>query len=85
MVNAMIDTFGTETQKEKYCTSLSTMEQIASYCLTEPGSGSDAAALVTSAKKEGPFNYFYLFWFFFLDFQLLIYIFQAIYVIFYIH
>ena len=64
MVNAMIDTFGTESQKEKYCTSLSTMEKIASYCLTEPGSGSDAAALVTSAKKEGPFLYFHHFWFF---------------------
>ena len=53
MVNAMIDTFGTEVQKEKYCPDLSSMEKLASYCLTEPGSGSDAAALVTNARKEG--------------------------------
>ena len=53
MVNAMIDTFGTEAQKEKYCPDLSSMEKLASYCLTEPGSGSDAAALVTNARKEG--------------------------------
>jgi alkylation response protein AidB-like acyl-CoA dehydrogenase len=53
MVNAMIDTFGTVEQKEKYCTDLSSMDMIASYCLTEPGSGSDAAALVTNARKDG--------------------------------
>lgn len=53
MVNAMIDTFGTEDQRAKYCSELSTMEKLASYCLTEPGSGSDAAALVTKATTDG--------------------------------
>ena len=37
----------------KYLPRLATMELIASYCLTEPGSGSDAAALRTSAKRDG--------------------------------
>ena len=55
MVNAMIDTFGTEEQRAKYCSELSTMEKLASYCLTEPGSGSDAAALVTRATTDGSF------------------------------
>jgi len=42
----MIDEFGTEEQRKKYLPSLTSMERFASYCLTEPGSGSDAAALV---------------------------------------
>ena len=53
MVNAMIATFGTDDQKERFCHSLSSMETLASYCLTEPGSGSDAAALSTTAKRDG--------------------------------
>lgn len=53
MCNWMIDTFGNEQQKEKYCQRQSTMELIASYCLTEPNSGSDAAAMATFAKKDG--------------------------------
>ncbi|KAM9469154.1 isobutyryl-CoA dehydrogenase, mitochondrial [Clarias gariepinus] len=49
----MIDTFGNNEQREKYCPDLCTMEKFASYCLTEPGSGSDAASLLTSAKLQG--------------------------------
>lgn len=46
MCTWMIDTYGNEEQKQEYCPSLCTMENIASYCLTEPNSGSDAAAMV---------------------------------------
>jgi alkylation response protein AidB-like acyl-CoA dehydrogenase len=49
----MIDRFGGETVKARYLPSLVTMEKIASYCLTEPSSGSDAAALRTTARREG--------------------------------
>ncbi|MGB3796236.1 MAG: acyl-CoA dehydrogenase family protein [Alteraurantiacibacter sp.] len=51
----MIDCFGGDTVKEKYLADLIGMEKLASYCLTEPGSGSDAAALKTSAKRDGDF------------------------------
>ena len=49
----MIDTFGGDEIKQRYLPSLVSMERIASYCLTEPGSGSDAAALKTTARLEG--------------------------------
>ncbi len=49
----MIDRFGGQTVKDKYLPQLVTMENIASYCLTEPSSGSDAAALKTTAKRDG--------------------------------
>ncbi len=49
----MIDRFGSAAVKDKYLPSLVTMDRIASYCLTEPGSGSDAAALKTKAVKDG--------------------------------
>ena len=49
----MIDRFGSQTVKDKYLPSLVTMDRLASYCLTEPGSGSDAAALKTRAVKDG--------------------------------
>lgn len=49
----MIDRFGGEAVKAKYLPSLVTMDKIASYCLTEPGSGSDAAALKTTARRDG--------------------------------
>jgi alkylation response protein AidB-like acyl-CoA dehydrogenase len=49
----MIDCFGNVALKERYLPRLNTMELMSSYCLTEPGSGSDAAALRTSAKLEG--------------------------------
>ncbi|MDQ2892171.1 MAG: acyl-CoA dehydrogenase family protein [Pseudomonadota bacterium] len=53
MASWMIDRFGAAAVKEKYLPSLVTMDRIASYCLTEPGSGSDAAALKTKAVKDG--------------------------------
>jgi alkylation response protein AidB-like acyl-CoA dehydrogenase len=49
----MIDRFGGQPVKDKYLPSLIGMEQFASYCLTEPSSGSDAAALKTKAVKDG--------------------------------
>jgi acyl-CoA dehydrogenase len=49
----MIDTFGDQQLKDRYLPDLVTMEKIVSYCLTEPGSGSDAAALKTSARLDG--------------------------------
>ena len=53
MASWMIDRFGSAELKAGYLPDLVTMERIASYCLTEPGSGSDAAALKTSARLEG--------------------------------
>lgn len=53
MASWMIDRFGSQTVKDKYLPSLVTMDRLASYCLTEPGSGSDAAALKTRAVKDG--------------------------------
>ncbi len=49
----MIDTFGSADVKANYLPSLVTMERMASYCLTEPSSGSDAAALKTRAVRDG--------------------------------
>lgn len=49
----MIDRFGSQTVKDKYLPDLVGMSKIASYCLTEPSSGSDAAALKTTAKLDG--------------------------------
>ncbi len=49
----MIDVYGTDGQRRKWLPKLCTMEQVASYCLTEPGSGSDAAALRTRAVRDG--------------------------------
>ncbi|MDO8914216.1 MAG: isobutyryl-CoA dehydrogenase [Phenylobacterium sp.] len=53
MVSWMIDRFGSDDLRQRYLPRLTSMELIASYCLTEPGSGSDAAALGTTAKKDG--------------------------------
>ena len=53
MVSWMIDRFGSEDLRHRYLPRLTSMELIASYCLTEPGSGSDAAALATTAKRDG--------------------------------
>lgn len=49
----MIDRFGSEDLRRRYLPRLTTMEVIASYCLTEPGSGSDAAAMKTTATRDG--------------------------------
>ncbi|WP_372603923.1 acyl-CoA dehydrogenase family protein [Actibacterium sp.] len=51
MCGGMIDKFGSDETKEKWLPDLCTMEKVFSYCLTEPGSGSDAAALRTRADK----------------------------------
>ncbi|PAX07878.1 acyl-CoA dehydrogenase family protein [Sphingomonas lenta] len=53
MATWMIDRFGSKTVKDKYLPSLVTMDQLASYALTEPGSGSDASALKTRAVRDG--------------------------------
>ena len=53
MASWMIDSFGKDCVKCKYLPQLVPMERIASYCLTEPGSGSDAAALKTRATRDG--------------------------------
>jgi len=49
----MIDAYGSQAQRQKWLPKLCSMECLASYCLTEPGSGSDAAALVTRAVRDG--------------------------------
>ena len=53
MASWMIDCFGRTEIKDRYLPQLVGMDKIASYCLTEPGSGSDAAALKTTAKLDG--------------------------------
>ncbi|MCP9629507.1 isobutyryl-CoA dehydrogenase [Rhodopseudomonas palustris] len=49
----MIDSYGSDEQRQRWLPKLCSMEQVASYCLTEPGSGSDAAALRTRAVRDG--------------------------------
>jgi alkylation response protein AidB-like acyl-CoA dehydrogenase len=49
----MIDAYGSLDQRMRYLPKLCSMQHLASYCLTEPGSGSDAAALRTTAKRDG--------------------------------
>ncbi|MBN9448483.1 MAG: acyl-CoA dehydrogenase family protein, partial [Bosea sp.] len=49
----MIDRYGSDEQRQKYLPKLCSMEHLASYCLTEPGAGSDAAALKTKAVRDG--------------------------------
>ncbi|SFV04248.1 hypothetical protein SAMN02799631_04082 [Methylobacterium sp. 174MFSha1.1] len=49
----MIDRFGSAAQRERFLPALCRMDNVAAYCLTEPGSGSDAAALRTTARREG--------------------------------
>ncbi|MBX9574528.1 MAG: isobutyryl-CoA dehydrogenase [Caulobacteraceae bacterium] len=53
MATWMIDGFGSDDLRARYVPQLTTMEKIASYCLTEPGSGSDAAAMRTTATRDG--------------------------------
>jgi len=53
MASWMIDTFGSQTVKDKYLPDLVSMEKISSYCLTEAGAGSDAASLKTKAVRDG--------------------------------
>lgn len=53
MASWMIDAYGSNEQRHKWLPKLCTMELLASYCLTEPGAGSDAAALRTRAVRDG--------------------------------
>jgi len=53
MVAWMIDAFGADEQRARWVPDLMTMKRFASYCLTEPDSGSDAAALKTRAERQG--------------------------------
>ncbi|MES2600957.1 MAG: isobutyryl-CoA dehydrogenase [Pseudomonadota bacterium] len=53
MASWMIDHYGSDAQRQKWLPRLCTMELLASYCLTEPGAGSDAAALSTRAVRDG--------------------------------
>lgn len=57
MVAWMVDSFGSDEIRNRFLPKLATMEQVASYCLTEPGAGSDAAALKTRAEKVGNSHY----------------------------
>ncbi len=53
MVVWMIDSFGTTEQRAHWLPEMTTMQNLGSYCLTEPGIGSDAAALTTRARRDG--------------------------------
>jgi alkylation response protein AidB-like acyl-CoA dehydrogenase len=53
MVAWMIDTYGSELQRDQWLPRLTAMTDFGSYCLTEPGAGSDAAAITTSAIRVG--------------------------------
>ncbi|MCR9177144.1 MAG: acyl-CoA dehydrogenase family protein [Alphaproteobacteria bacterium] len=57
MVSWMVDRFGSEEVRHRFLPKLCAMETVASYCLTEQGSGSDAAALKTRAEKKGNSHY----------------------------
>ena len=53
MASWMIDRFGSDELRRRYLPDLTSMNKFASYCLTEPGAGSDAAALRTRAVRDG--------------------------------
>ena len=53
MATWMVASFGTEEIRAAWCPALTSGEKLASYCLTEPGAGSDAASLKTSARRDG--------------------------------
>ena len=53
MASWMIDSFGSDDQRKAWLPKLTSMDLVASYCLTEPGSGSDAAAMKTTAVRDG--------------------------------
>lgn len=52
MVTWIIDCFGSKQIREKFCPDMAIAKKLGSYCLTEPGSGSDAASLRTKAIKK---------------------------------
>jgi alkylation response protein AidB-like acyl-CoA dehydrogenase len=49
----MVDTFGNQEQRERFLPGMVSLDTFSSYCLTEPGSGSDAASLSTKAVRDG--------------------------------
>lgn len=53
MASWMIDNFAADALRRRYLPRLTTMEHFASYCLTEPGAGSDAGSLRTRAERQG--------------------------------
>lgn len=53
MVAWMIDSYGDDAQRGEWLPKLTAMTELGSYCLTEPGAGSDAAAIATSAVRDG--------------------------------
>ncbi len=53
MVAWMVSTYGTDPVRAKYLASLCDMNMLGAYCLTEPGAGSDAAAISTRARRSG--------------------------------
>ncbi len=53
MASWMLATFGSDALRHAWCPALASGELLASYCLTEPNAGSDAASLRTTARKEG--------------------------------
>ncbi|CAL8464002.1 g3537 [Coccomyxa elongata] len=53
MVSGCIDRYGTDAQRQGFLPQLISLQSFSSYCLTEPGSGSDAASLSTTAKRDG--------------------------------
>jgi alkylation response protein AidB-like acyl-CoA dehydrogenase len=53
MVAWMIDRFGGDEQRRRFLPKLCSMKHFGSYCLTEPGAGSDAASLTTKARRDG--------------------------------
>ena len=53
MVASVIDRFGSPALRARYLPKLASMELLSSYCLSEPGAGSDAAALATRARRDG--------------------------------
>jgi len=53
MCAGMVDRYGSQAQRQRWLPGLCAMEMVASYCLTEPGAGSDAAALNTTARRDG--------------------------------
>ncbi|HET6302611.1 acyl-CoA dehydrogenase family protein [Microbacterium sp.] len=53
MVAWMIDTYGSDAQRAEWLPTLTSMQGFGAYCLTEPGAGSDAAAIATSAIRDG--------------------------------
>jgi alkylation response protein AidB-like acyl-CoA dehydrogenase len=55
MVAWMIDRYGSAEARQRLLPKLCTMQHLASYCLTEPGAGSDAASLTTRARRDGDF------------------------------